>query len=386
MAHALLSPSAAERWFECPPSVRLTENIPDVETEYAKEGSLAHAIAELKLKKINDKGLTARKFNAEMKKLKADPLYKEEMQGYTDDYVDFIKEQMYSWDSPPSMAVEQRIDVSAYVPDGFGTSDCVLIGGDTLHVIDFKYGKGVVVEAENNKQMMLYALGAWLNYNLIYDIKKVKMTIYQPRVNNVDTWECSLDFLKTFALEISAKAEQAYKGEGEFKAGSHCQFCKVKATCRTRAEANLELTKYDLKDPQLLSLDEIGEILKKAQDLSKWADDLKDYALSQSLAGNMVAGWKAVHGRGSRSFTNTDEAIKILIDKGIAEELLYERKILTLAQMEKVVGKKDFNAMVGDLIVMSTGKPTLVVESDKREAITNVIKAEDEFSAIDNNL
>ena len=383
MAHALLGPSSAARWIACPPSVKLGEQFEDVESEYAKEGSLAHEIAELKVRKLIDPGLTSRKFTAAMKKLKDKELYREEMQGYTDEYVEFIQEQMYSHLVTPHIAVEQRVDFSQYVPDGFGTADCILIANDTLHIIDFKYGKGVPVSVENNAQLLLYALGAYLAYEMIFPIEHIKMSIVQPRLSNIDTWECSLDYLLEFAKIAQEKAAMALKGEGDFNCGEHCKFCKAKAVCRERANANLELAKYEFKAADQLTLEEIGQILEKAKDLAKWADDLKDYALSESLKGNEVPGWKAVNGRGSRSFKNTDEAIKVLVDNGIAEELLFERKYLTLAQMEKTVGKKEFNNLVGNLIVMNVGKPTLVETSDKREAITNRIKAEDEFSVVE---
>ena len=383
MAHALLGPSSAARWIACPPSVKLCEQFEDVESEYAKEGSLAHEIAELKVRKLIDPGLTSRKFTTSMKKLKDKELYQEEMQGYTDEYVEFIQEQMYSYSTTPHTAVEQKVDFSQYVPDGFGTADCILIADDTLHIIDFKYGKGVPVNVENNAQLLLYALGAYLAYEMIFPIEHIKMSIVQPRLNNIDTWECSLDYLLEFAKIAQEKAAMALKGEGDFNCGEHCKFCKAKAVCRERANANLELAKYEFKAADQLTLEEIGQILEKAKDLAKWADDLKDYALSESLKGNEVPGWKAVNGRGSRSFTNTDEAIKVLVNNGIAEELLFERKYLTLAQMEKTVGKKEFNNLVGDLIVMNVGKPTLVEISDKREAITNKIKAEDEFSVVE---
>ena len=383
MAHALLGPSSAARWIACPPSVKLCEQFEDVESEYAKEGSLAHEIAELKVRKLIDPGLTSRKFTTSMKKLKDKELYQEEMQGYTDEYVEFIQEQMYSYSTTPHTAVEQKVDFSQYVPDGFGTADCILIADDTLHIIDFKYGKGVPVNVENNAQLLLYALGAYLAYEMIFPIEHIKMSIVQPRLNNIDTWECSLDYLLEFAKIAQEKAAMALKGEGDFNCGEHCKFCKAKAVCRERANANLELAKYEFKAADQLTLEEIGQILEKAKDLAKWADDLKDYALSESLKGNEVPGWKAVNGRGSRSFTNTDEAIKVLVNNGIAEELLFERKYLTLAQIEKTVGKKEFNNLVGDLIVMNVGKPTLVEISDKREAITNKIKAEDEFSVVE---
>jgi hypothetical protein len=383
MAHALLGPSSATRWIACPPSVKLCEQFEDVESEYAKEGSLAHEIAELKVRKLIDPGLTSRKFTSAMKKLKEKELYQEEMQGYTDEYVEFIQEQMYSYSTTPHVAVEQKVDFSQYIPGGFGTADCILISNDTLHVIDFKYGKGVPVSVENNAQLLLYALGSYLAYEMIYPIEHIKMSIVQPRLNDIDTWECNLDYLLAFAKIAQEKAVMALNGDGDFNNGEHCRFCKAKAICKARANANLELAKYEFKAADQLTLEEIGQILEKAKDLDKWVKEIEKYALSESLKGNNIPGWKAVNGKGSRSFKNTDDAIKVLKENGIAEELLYERKYLTLAQIEKVIGKKDFNNLVGDLIVMNAGKPTLVEASDKREAITNKIKAEDEFSAVD---
>lgn len=384
MAHALLGPSSASRWMACPPSVNLTKDMPDTTSEYAAEGSLAHEIAELKLKKkIVDPGMSTRKFNAEMKKLKEKELYQEEMQEFTDIYVDFIQEQMCACENTPYVAVEQKVDFSQYVPQGFGTADCILISGDMIHIIDFKYGRGVVVDAEENPQMLLYTLGAYLAYNFLYDIKRIQMSIVQPRVSHFSSWECDVDYLLSFAEKAKEKALMASEGQGEFQAGKHCKFCKAKTTCRTRAEENLELEGWQYALPPLLKTHEVGHILKKAEDLAAWAKELKEWALSECLNGNEIPGWKAVHGRGSRSFTDTDEAVKVLVEKGIAEELLYERKYLTLAQMEKVIGKKDFQEMVGDYIEMKQGSPTLVVESDKRQAITNRIKAEEEFSAVE---
>lgn len=388
MAHALLGPSGASRWMACTPSARLEETLPEKESDFAKEGSLAHAIAELKLlKKIVEPTMATRKFNAEMKKLNENPLYQEEMQEYTDMYVDFIQEQLCQCNASPFVAVEQRVDISDYVPEAFGTTDCVILSGNTLHVIDFKYGKGVAVYAQENKQMLLYALGVYLSYSLIYDIKQIQMSIVQPRISNFSSWECDKDYLLSFAEEAKEKALLAFEGKGEFVPGEHCKFCRAKATCRARAQEYLELEGWQYATGSQLTLDEVGCILQKAQHLKEWAESLKEWALAQSLEGVTIPGWKAVHGRGSRSFTDTDKAISKLKECGVPEELLYERKVLTLAQMEKVVGKKAFGEYVGELIVSKEGAPTLVAESDKRQAITNRISAEEEFGAVDvNNL
>lgn len=389
MAHALLGPSSASRWMACPPSARLTENMEDIGSEYAKEGSLAHAIAELKLKKkIVEPGMSTKKFNSEMKKLKEQEFYQEEMQGFTDEYIDFINEQLCNCVSTPFISIEQKVDFSEYIPEGYGTADCIILSGNNLHVIDFKYGKGVPVYAEENKQMLLYALGAYLGYKCLYDIKQIKMSIVQPRIANFSSWECDINYLLDFAEEARIRANMAYNGEGELNSGMHCQFCKISATCKKRVEDNLELERYNFKEAVELSSDEIGEILKRADNLVQWVKKLKDYVLAQSLAGNEISGWKAVNGRGTRVFKDTEEAISVLVNNGIEEAILKETTYKSLSQIEKAIGKKDFNSLVGHLIEIKLGAPTLVEESDKRQAITNRIKAEDEFSAVSdiNNL
>lgn len=382
MAHSILGPSSAHRWMSCPPSVLLGKDVPDKTSEYAQEGSLAHELCEVKLKKQIFNTPT-RTFNKQIKDIKASQLYAAEMQGYTDEYVEFIMEQVCACENEPLISIEEKVEFEEYVPGGFGTADCILITGDTIHVVDFKYGKGVEVHPENNPQMMLYALGAYLAYGVIYEIKRVKMSIVQPRISNIDTWECSLDELLEFGENAKAKAKQALAGEGEFSVGEHCRFCPVAATCRARAEHNLELAKYEFKEASLLGIDEVGAILKQAQDLEKWANQLKEWALSEALSGKSVPGWKAVNGRSSRVFTDTDLAVKTLVDSGVAEEILWERKLLTLAQMEKVIGKKAFTEAVGDLVESKPGKPTLVVETDKRPAISGVISAQEEFGNLE---
>ena len=247
--------------------------------------------------------------------------------------------------------------------------------------MDFKYGKGVEVFADYNPQMMLYALGAYLEYSFLFQIDAIKMTIVQPRLNNISEFSIGVNELLEWAdSTVRPKAQMAWNGEGDFVAGEHCKFCRAKALCRERARKNLEAEKFELKEGPLLSLDEIGEALKKAIDLAKWAEDLKEYALAESLKGNDIPGWKAVEGRGNRNFTDNDLAIKKLKEAGIAEELLYERKQYTLAQIEKLVGTKDFKKIVGDLVVKNPGKPTLVVDTDKREKITNKVTAAEDFA------
>ncbi len=380
MAHAILSASGASRWMACTPSARLEEQFPDSTSDYAKEGTLAHELCELKVRKNLIEPMHTRTYNSKLKKIKEHELWQDEMDKHTDTYLEYIQGLVHSYNCTPAVMVEKKVDFSSYVPDGFGTADCIIIADRTLHVIDFKYGKGVAVSAENNPQMKLYGLGAYLEYSFLYAIDKVKMTIVQPRLDDISECEISTTELMEWAEEVvKPLAEKAYKGEGTYIAGNHCKFCRAKATCRERARMNLETSKFDFKEPALLSDEEVGEALKMAQDLAKWAEDLKDYALAESLKGKLIPGWKAVEGRGSRVFTDNEEALKVLIGSGIDETMLYERKQLTLAQIEKVLGPKQFKELVGELVEKSVGKPTLVIETDKREAITNKTTAIEDF-------
>lgn len=385
-AHALLGASGAHRWLNCTPSARLEENYEDTTSDYAKEGTLAHELCELKLERYLTP-MTTRSYNAKLKKIKEEDLYgNKEMEDATDNYLEHIKELMISFASKPFVAIEAKVKFTEYVPDGFGTVDCLIISNDTLYVRDFKYGAGVPVNAELNPQMMLYALGAYLENSLFYDIKKVNMGIIQPRINNNSIFEMDVETLLEWAENVvKPSAETAYKGEGEFNPSSEtCKFCRAKAQCRARGEANLSLEFEKIKGDEfgnIFSNAEMGSILKRAQDLVKWAKDIEEYCLSACLRGEEIQGWKAVEGRGIRAFTDTDLAIDTLIANGVAEEILFERKQLTLAQIEKTVGKEIFE-IVKDFVVKPPGKPTLVSETDKREAISNVTKATEDFKII----
>ena len=382
MAHAVLSASGASRWLACTPSARLEEQFPDSTSEYAKEGTLVHEVCELKVRKNLIEQMPTRTYNTKLKKLKENELWQDEMDKFTDVYLEYIQELVHSYSCSPAVMVEKKVDFSQYVPEGFGTADCIVIAEGTMHIIDFKYGKGVAVSAENNPQMKLYALGAYLEYSMLYPIEKIKMAIVQPRLENeASESEIFVAELMDWAENVvKPLAEKAYKGEGTYIAGNHCRFCRAKATCRERARMNLEASKFEMKTGALLSDTEVGEALKMAQDLAKWAEDLKEYALTESLKGKIIPGWKAVEGRSVRAFKDTDLAIKTIIDSGIEEALLYERKQLTLAQIEKLLGAKQFKELVGELVEKAPGKPTLVLETDKREKIVNRITAEEDFN------
>lgn len=380
-SHALLSASSSHRWLHCTGAPRLEATFPDTTSEYAKEGTLAHELCELKLKKYTTamaKGTYTRAYN----KIKKNELWANEMDETTDVYLEYIKSIMLSYKVAPVVVIEKRVDFSQYVPEGFGTADCIILAGDTLHIIDYKHGKGVVVDADHNPQMMLYALGAMHDYSLLYKFNTIKMTIVQPRVNNISEFEMSSDELHKWGEEVVApKAKEAYEMEGHtFEAGAWCGFCRAKAQCRTRCEHFDAMHVFTNQDPRLISLEELGTYLEHGKDIESWYKDIKEYALSESLAGAEVPGWKAVEGRGSRAFQDGDTAIQTLINGGVDESILYERKVLTLAQIEKAIGKKEFNELVGDQVVKNPGKPTLVVDTDKRPRITNQPSAAQVFN------
>ena len=383
-AHAKLSASGASRWATCPGSVQMEDGIPDKESVYAQEGTLAHEMSELKLKHYLDpKGFGKRKLNAAIKKLKENELYQAEMESYTDTYVDFIKEKALSFPSNPYIEIEKRVDFSRWVDGGFGTCDCVLIHGSTLSIIDLKYGKGVPVSAEQNEQLILYALGAYDAFNLIYNLDKIELNIVQPRINNFSTWEISLTELLLWGDYFKVQAEKALGGNGELvPSAKACKFCKARDICTARAKNNLSLESEIKLKPNEIPKDKLYEYISRGEDIAKWVADLKAYALNMCLKGEDVKGLKAVAGRTSRSWTNQDEAINKLIEGGIDEAIIYDKVPLTLAKLEKALGKQQFTTLVGDMVVTSEGKPTLVFENDKRPAITNTVNATSIFKPL----
>ncbi len=385
-SHAILSASGAHRWLTCTPSARLEEQFPDTTSEAAKEGTLAHELAEMKVRNyFYTVDFGKHKLTAGINKLKKEKLWQDEMMGYTDEYLDYIKSVALAMKSTPYVAIEKQVDFSTYVPEGFGTADYILISGKVLHVIDFKYGKSPDgrVEAEGNPQLALYALGAYEAYKVLYPIEEIKMSIVQPRLSDgISEWGCPLKDLLAFGGYVKERAELAIKGEGSFAPGPKtCKFCRAHGRCKARAEENVKLAfSQDMgKLPPLITNEQMGKYLLQGADVAKWLSDLQDCALAECLAGREVSGWKAVEGRGSRNWTDMDEAFAKLTGNGISETVLWERKPLTLAQIEKVVGKKDFETFVGDMVIKAPGKPALVKESDNRPAITNIVSAKDAF-------
>lgn len=374
--HSILAASGAHKWLNCPPSARLEETLPDKAGEAAAEGSLAHSLCELKLTKLfTDQNMTTRTYNSRLKKIQEDEKYQPEMERFTDEYVDYIKEIAFAMPAAPTVVVEKRVDYGAYAPEGFGTADCLMLQGSTLHVVDFKYGKGVPVEAERNPQLSLYALGALSEYGFIYPIERVILHIVQPRIPNTSSWETTTRELLAWGEYVKERAALAYKGEGEFQEGKWCDscFCKTAGTCRHRAEKHMQLMEVAApegkpRDVQsaCLSDEEVGSILKRAQYLASWVKKLEAYATNRLMEGAEVPGWKLVEGRSNRAFSDTDAAFGAVISAGYDRSLLYEEKPVTLTEAEKLIDKDTWKNVVADYIVKPPGKPTLVPADDHR--------------------
>ena len=369
-AHAILSASSSSRWLSCTPSARLEQEFKDQETTAAAEGTAAHALAEYKLRRYLEQ--KAKKPRSEFDG--------PEMEGYTDDYVSFVTETYeavkQNWKGP-LMLIEQHLDFSSYVPSGFGTGDCVIVADGKLHVIDFKYGQGLVVNAEHNTQMMLYALGALELFDSLYDVGTVAMTIFQPRRENVSTWEMSVDELHDWAEEIlKPKARLAFGGLGEYEAGPWCQFCKAKIKCRARAEESLRSVKADFDLPPVLTDDELEEILPKLDGMAKWANELMSYAAMAAInTGKHWKGFKLVEGRSTRKFSDEKAVAEAAIEAGFKK--IYKKSLITLTEMEKLMTKEKFAEVIGPLVIKPQGKLTLVPIADKRQEVN--VNIEEDF-------
>lgn len=370
--HAYLSASASHRWLACPPSAKLCANIPDQASEYAQQGTDCHELCAYLVEKALGREVIDPTENL--------TYYDAEMQNCAEEYRNYVLEQIEAakeFCKDPQVMIEQRLDFSRWVENGFGTGDCVIVADEVLQIIDYKHGLGVLVSAGDdehggNSQMMCYALGALEVFGDIYDINQIKMTIFQPRRENISTYTISRDNLLKWANEVLAPTAQlAYVGEGEFKAGGHCQFCKVKATCRKRAEYNLELAKYDFEMPATLDDTEIAAILERVDEMISWGNDIKEYALKQAQSGVHFEGWKVVEGRSNRKYTDEEAVAFKVKDAGFDP---YEKKLLGVTTMSTLLGKKKFEELLGGLIYKPPGKPTLVPESDKRPAMNTAIE------------
>ena len=371
--HALLSASGAHRWLNCTPSAVLESAQPDSPSDAAEQGAAAHALAEWKLRRALHQAPTFKPESGWVD---------EEMEHLTDDYVSFVQEHISlarETYADPQVLIEQRLDFSHVVPGGFGTGDCLIIAEPKLQIIDLKYGMGVLVEAERNPQLMLYALGALHAFGDLYDITDVAVTIYQPRRGNVDTWETSVaDLLAWAETEVKPKAELAAAGGGEFCPGSWCQFCRIAPTCRARADAHLALAQHEFAPPAELSDSEIADVLTRIPQLKTWAADVEAYALSLAVnQGKHWDGFKLVAGRSIRKYTDETAVADAAEAAGYAD--IYDKRLIALTAMERLMGKTTFNEVLGDLVVKPMGKPTLVPDTDKRPAL-DIHSAQTEFT------
>lgn len=379
--HAKLSSSASKRWLGCPGSVKLSEHYPNGSSIYADEGTIAHGVAEGMISKddklVQKYEVEAAKFYGEHPELNGTFL---EMKMILQPYVDYVfeeyAEQVHE-DEAAQLMTEERVDLTEYIPGGFGTSDVVILRQGRLHIIDLKYGKGVSVSAEDNPQLKLYALGTLARFDMLYDIEDVVMTIYQPRLDNVSTDTIKAKDLYAWGEEvIKPGAQLALSEDAPVHAGDWCQFCPARYDCKERARDAMELQKY--LGQMVLSPEEIAEILGKIDRLTKFAEDIKDSALTKALDGEEIPGWKVVEGRSIRKYVGSEEEIVRQCEgAGYDQALLYERKLLTITNMEKLMGKKQFAEVLGAYVEKPEGKPTLAPESDKRPAITNNSAAED---------
>jgi len=374
--HALLSASSSERWMNCPPSARLCENYEDKGSNYAAEGTDAHTLCEYKLKLAL--GIKAIDPTAEL------TYYDSEMEECATGYAEHILELLavVKESCPdPLVLTEQRVDFSKYVPEGFGTCDCIIVADGELIICDYKHGRGVQVEVEGNSQMRLYALGALEMFDGIYNIQTVDMIVYQPRRDNISSETLTKEALCQWADEdLKPAAELAFDGNGEFKCGDWCVFCKAKHDCRTRAECNLELAKYDFQPPPFLETHEIADILGRVDELVSWASDIKEYALAEALKGVTFDGFKVVEGRSNRRYTDDAAVAETVTQNGHDP---YEHKLLGITAMEKLLTKKRFAELLGSLVEKPQGKPTLVPVGDKRQELS-ITSAADDFADQEN--
>lgn len=378
-AHALLSASGASRWIACPPSARLTDTIPEVSSEYAQEGTLAHELSETKLRrKLLPCNAKQRKdLDKRLAQITANPMYGPEMETATEDYIALVAERFTAAKARTKDAVlllEEKLDFSEWVPDGYGTGDVVIIADGVLEVIDLKFGKGVPVSALGNPQIRLYGLGAWNSWSYLYDLREIHMTIVQPRLDSVSTEELPIGELLDWAENVvKPAAALADAGDGDFNPGDHCKWCKVKATCKARADVNMAVLAHEFKEPATLTDEEIGPILFVAEQLATWAKDLQDYAFERAKSGHPIPQWKLVEGRSNRAIVDKEAAKKALeLAEVSSDKYLKPQELFGIGELEKQIGKKEVAALLGPLITKPPGKPVLVPQTDKRPELNSV--------------
>lgn len=383
--HARLSPSAAHRWLRCTASPTLEAQYETTTSEYAEEGTFAHSLAELCTS--NTLGLiNKRSYTAKLNKLKKNDFFNQEMADAAEDYAMYIKERLLKAQEtcPDAFAeLEVKLDLTDFIPEGFGTADCIIIAEPEMYVIDFKYGKGVKVEAEGNPQMEIYALGALAKYSALYDIQRINMTIIQPRLGGISEFQMDTGALRAWAsIHIIPFAKEAYEGPGRFKPGEEtCRFCRAKQDCKARADYFISLFD-DSPDADFLTPDEAGKILQEAAGMKEWLKDLEDKVTGCLFQGTPVNGWKLVAGRSNRTITDEDAVVQILkTEADLTEDQIWTKKLAGITQYEKLLGKKTFNELLGDYVVKPEGKPTLAPADDKRPEIfpaDSIVNAFDE--------
>jgi len=384
--HALLSPSAAHRWMNCSLSARLEAQLPYKPSVDADTGTLAHSVCEVAAKKHFGK-IKQASYTRSIKKYKANPLWDDEMLHTAETYVEHLAERAMGFEHEPYVAFEVKVDISEFVPEAFGRCDCIMLGNDTLIITDYKNGKGVPVSAVENPQLMLYALGAMKLYEPIFGkaIKKVEIYIDQPRLNSYEGWNCTGEELLAWGEdEVKPKAQKAFMGFGEYRAGTWCRFCRANGQCK--AQADQQISAFDdfasaiaSNLTGLLSADEISEVLKKGETLVSWFNAVQVAALERLMQGIAIPGYKVVEGRSSRAWSDQDKALETLEAKGIDHAVIYDSVPKTLAQLEKMLGKPKFEELVGEFVTKPQGKPTLAPASDKRPEFSS---ASADFAAV----
>lgn len=375
--HAVLSASSSKQWLNCTPSARLREQFPEETSAAAEEGTLAHRFCELKLRKLFlEPGMPEKTYRAELNRLRKEEHYSPEMDRFTDEYTAYVQQIAYGYPAAPYIAVEKRVDYSHVAPEGFGTADCIILYGTKLHVVDFKYGRGIRVSAEGNSQMALYALGTLQAYGMAYPVKKVCFHIVQPRIGNFSAWTTTARDLETWAeTVVRPAAGKAFAGEGEFRQGKWCDdcFCCIAGTCRARAEANAPVLKAQvdpatgkMREEATLTGKEIGELLPLLAMAEPWIRKVKKAAMAKLLAGEEIPGWKLVEGRSSRELTDVKAAYAALVKAGYKKAMFYEQVPLPLTQAEKLITKEDYDAVLAPYVRKPKGAPALAPEGDRR--------------------
>lgn len=375
-SHALLSPSSAHRWLNCPLAPRLEATLPEKPSEYAREGTVAHSVCEITAKK-KFKKVKAAEYNRVIKKLKTDAVWDDEMLHTAETYVEHLTELAMEFANEPYIAFEVKVDISDYVPEAFGRCDCVMFGGDTLIITDYKHGKGVPVSPDENPQLMLYALGALKLYKPLFGValKKVAVYIDQPRIGAYDGWTCTVDELLAWGESVKPKAQMAFMGFGEYHAGDWCRFCRANGICKAQAEQQIgafdDFSAAVGNPTALLSPSEMGEVLKRGETLVSWYETVREKALESLLNGEKIPGYKVVEGRSTRCWTDQDKALDKLQESGVDRAVIYDSVPKTLAQLEKMLGTVKFKELVGEFVTKPQGKPTIAPESDSRQPFSS---------------